>query len=129
MAPRAPLNTALGRMIFRRALLLLLWVQATAIAGEVSMPADVQSYLDRREACDHWRGEYGYDKERQADIDWSICQTCPGSDAALALLKKKYRSNGAVMARLNTLEEQIELPDKAEAKAFCSRTRKPSWEK
>jgi hypothetical protein len=114
-------------MTFRRALLLLLWVQATAIAGEVPIPVDVQSYLDRREACDHWRGEYGYDKERQADIDWSICQTCPGSDGALALLKKKYRSNGAVTARLNNLEEQIELPDKA--KAFCSRTRKPSWEK
>src|SRR5262245_37150097 len=59
-------------------------------AESVRLPAEVAAFLERRESCDHWRGEFGYDEERQSDIDWAICQACPGTDAQLARLKKKY---------------------------------------
>lgn len=97
-------------------------------AAAQEFPKDVLTFLDERESCDHWRGEDGYDKERQADINWSICQSCPGTDAQLAKLKKKYRTNKAIFDKLSELEENIEPKDKAAAKQFCQTTRKPNWD-
>ena len=90
-------------------------------------PEDVATFLADRESCDHWRGEDGYDAERRADIDWSICISCTGTDKKLALLKKKYRDNILIIEKLNELEPKIEPKNKAKAKLFCSKTRKPSW--
>ena len=97
-------------------------------AETVGLPAKVAAFLERRESCDHWRGERGYDKERQADIDWAMCQACPGTDAQLARLKKKYAANKAVMQKLSEIEPNIEPEDKAAAQRFCSKTRKPKWQ-
>ncbi|GHT91120.1 hypothetical protein AGMMS49545_06330 [Betaproteobacteria bacterium] len=77
------------------------------------------------ESCDHWRGESGYDKERQAEIDWATCQSCQGTDAELARLKKKYKADAQVMEALNELEVEIEPKDKVAAKRFCVSTKKP----
>lgn len=93
------------------------------------MPKDVSSLLALRESCDHWRGEYGYDEERQADINWSICQSCPGTDAELAKLKRKYMDQENILVKLNELEPEVEPKDKAEAQLFCKKTRKPEWYK
>jgi len=90
-------------------------------------PEDVATFLADRESCDHWSGEDGYDAERRADIDWSICTSCTGTDEKLVLLKKKYRHNKLVMKKLNELEPKIEPKNKSKAKLFCSKTRKPSW--
>lgn len=87
-------------------------------------PTDLRKFLERREECDHWRGETGYDKERQADIDRGICRTCMGTDAELARLKKKYRSNPGVMDVLDELDGAIERPGKAAANRFCRSTMK-----
>lgn len=93
------------------------------------MPKDVSSFLELRESCDHWRGEYGYDEERQADINWSICQSCPGTDAKLAKLKRKYSEQAKILAKLNELEPEVEPKDKTAARLFCKKTRKPEWYK
>jgi hypothetical protein len=95
----------------------------------IEHPAEVKRFLELRESCDHWRGESGYDKERQADIEWSICQSCQGTDAELARLKKKYNANPKVMEALNDLDLEIEPKDKAEARRFCKQTRKPEWQR
>lgn len=108
------------------AALSFLWVGPACAIETVGPPAEVAAFLERREACDHWRSELGYDEERQADIDWAICQTCPGTDAQLARLKKKYAMNRTVAERLSALEPNIETKDKAAARRFCSKTRKPS---
>ncbi|BCM25372.1 hypothetical protein [Methyloradius palustris] len=96
-------------------------------SAETPLPTDVSSFLELRESCDHWRGEYGYDKDRQSDIDWSICQSCPGTDAKLAKLKRKYKNQESVMIKLNDLESKIESKDKAATLKFCKTTRKPEW--
>lgn len=88
-------------------------------------PGDLRQVLERREACDHWRGEAGRDKERQRDIDRGVCRTCSGTDAELAKLKKKHKANPAVMDVLDELEETIEHPDRAAAKRFCRDLRQP----
>ena len=98
-------------------------------SGTDALPKDVSSFLKLRESCDHWRGEYGYDEERQADINWSVCQSCPRTDAKLAKLKHKYRGNEKVLEKLNKLEPEIEPKDKSEARRLCKKTRKPEWYK
>jgi hypothetical protein len=89
------------------------------------MPKDVATFLEKRESCDHWRGEEGYDKERRAEIDWSLCQSCPGTDSKLALLKKKYRDDKAMMDKLAEFESEIEPVDKAATSRFCRSLKKP----
>ncbi|MDY7539444.1 hypothetical protein QN372_02655 [Undibacterium sp. RTI2.1] len=91
-------------------------------------PKDVTAFLTARESCDHWRGEPGYDEERQADINWFVCQSCTGIDLKLAELKKKYRRSKSVMEKLGEFELQVESKNKAAAKQFCSNTRKPKME-
>lgn len=113
------------KIISAAMLLALLHIAATA--GPSGLPNDVSVFLERRESCDHWRGEDGYDKERQADIDWSICQSCLGTDQELAALKKKYQSNPRVMKTLAVLDPRIEPADKAASERFCRGTRKPTW--
>ena len=98
----------------------LLFICAPALSAD-ALPKDVSSFLQLRESCDHWRGEYGYDEERQADINWSICQACPGTDAKLAKLKRKYKSQENIIAKLNELESEIEPKDKSAAWAVLCR--------
>lgn len=95
------------------------------LAAEQELPREVSTFLEERESCDHWRGEEGYEKERRAAIDWSICQSCPGTDSKLALLKKKYRADRATMDKLTELEPKIEPNDKGATKRFCRSLKKP----
>lgn len=106
----------------------LLCICVPSLAAD-ALPKDVSSFLKLRELCDHWRGEYGYDEERQADINWSICQSCPGTDAKLAKLKRQYSGQENILAKLNELESEIEPKDKSAARQFCKKTRKPEWYK
>lgn len=100
-------------------------IPALGLAAEQGIPKDVSTFMEERESCDHWRGEEGYDKERRAEIDWSICQSCVGTDSRLALLKKKYQADKTTMAKLAELEPSIEPDDKVATKRFCRGLKKP----
>lgn len=108
------------------AAVLLSTLMLVSASAQTSLPADVARYLERRGSCDHWRGEDGYDAERQAYIKWATCQSCPGSDAGLATLKRKYAENPRVLAALAELEPMIEAPTAAERRAACRGVRKPT---
>lgn len=92
-----------------------------------SASADLDRYLLRRESCEHWLGEQGYDLQRQADINWSVCHSCSGIDEQLKKLKQKYRTNPNVLAQLKNLDPQLASPNQAESKRACAKTIKPSW--
>jgi len=94
-------------------------------AAVVELPKEVSSFLEERENCDHWRGEEGYDKERRAEIDWSICQSCPGTDSKIVVLKMKYGADKAIMEKLAELEPKIEPDDKGATERFCRSLKKP----
>ena len=98
----------------------LLTATGAAVAAE-SLPKEVSSFIAQREACDHWRGEYGYDEERQADIDAAVCETCTGTDERLAKLKQKYRGKKEILSKLNEFELDIEPEDTSQTAAFCKR--------
>ncbi|WP_395402820.1 hypothetical protein ACHMW6_30940 [Pseudoduganella sp. UC29_106] len=108
----------------RTALLLLMAAALTASAEPAGLPDDVSAFLAERESCDHWRGEDGYDADRRAEISWSVCQYCAGTDRKLASLKKKYRLSKQVMDRLTGLESHIEPGPAARQ---CRASRKSRW--
>ncbi|MGM9482063.1 hypothetical protein ACS5PN_12825 [Roseateles sp. NT4] len=110
----------------RSAAALLLSASLGAWAAPSPLPKEVQTLVDQREACDHYRGQRGFDAERQKDIDWSVCQSCPGTDAELARLKQKYKGNAHVTQALAGLEPRVEPDDKAAQAKFCQATRKPA---
>lgn len=79
------------------------------LAGE-SMPRDVQRFIDKREGCDHMRGEIPEpgEKQRMRAVNREIRKLCKGTDKDLAQLKRKYATNVSVMQRLNEFESDIE---------------------
>jgi len=85
------------------------YVCMDAVAG-TALPPDVAAFVERRDLCDHFRGEDPYDEERAAFLKENIERYCTGTDAELARLKDKYSGDKAVMDILNGYEDDIE-PD------------------
>ena len=82
-----------------------------ACAAEPAAP-DLATFLERRAACDHFRGEIPDPpaEERMREVQQKQAEYCTGTDAQLALLKKRYRDDPAVMKQLAEFEPQIEAP-------------------
>jgi len=87
----------------------LLMPSFLSLANE-SLPREVQRYVDKREGCDHMRGEIPdpREKQRMRDVEHEIQRLCKGTDKELARLKKKYANNPSVMRRLDEFESGIE---------------------
>jgi hypothetical protein len=91
----------------------LLTLSSRALAAE-SLPADVQSFVDTRQVCDHFRGEPwnpGDEPEikgRREFLLESIKKYCTGTDKRLAELRSKYGDNPKIIERLREYEDQIE---------------------
>jgi len=99
--------------VIQRAVFLILCLGVTpSIAAETHFPADVARFVDQREGCDHFRGEFPDppDAQRIKEIERELRKLCTGTDKKLADLKRKYARNRAVMERLNEFEEGIEPP-------------------
>lgn len=77
-------------------------------------PHEVRAYLDRRDACDHFRGEpwpEGDDADaaaRRRQLRDAMTKHCNGTDARLAELRVAYRDDPDVSAALGRLESDIE---------------------
>ena len=73
-----------------------------------SVPEDVRAFMERRDGCDHFRGEDSPDAGRRAQIDAELRQFCTGTDAELARLKRVYSGNRDVQILLDDYEPDIE---------------------
>jgi hypothetical protein len=84
-------------------------------AGASELPSEIQSFIDDRDICDHFRGEpwdSGNEpdvKERREFISKSIKKFCTGTDKRLFNLRQKYRNNQDVIERMSDYEDAIEL--------------------
>lgn len=89
--------------------LLLLTIVLPTIAKE-RLPRDVRRFVERREGCDHMRGEMPAPPETRhlPELRRETERLYKGTDAQLAQLKKKYRENSSVLKRLNEFEPDIE---------------------
>ena len=83
---------------------------ASAAIGQARLPEDVARFVERRDACDHFRGEEAYDAKRRDFLEQQTSKLCVGTDKQLAELKKKYAGNKAVMTKLADYEPEIEGP-------------------
>jgi len=88
----------------------LLGLSSLASHGQQKLPADVARFVQRRDLCDHFRGEELYDAERRAFLEKRMREYCTGTDAKLAALKRKYRGRFDVMAKLGEYEATVESP-------------------
>ncbi|QKD00326.1 hypothetical protein [Mesorhizobium loti] len=77
--------------------------------ASLSVPDDVRAFIDRRDGCDHFRGEDSPDAERRAQIDAALRQLCTGTDAELARLKRVYAGNPDIQRLLDDYEIDIEI--------------------
>ncbi|MHB1140155.1 MAG: hypothetical protein ACYC1T_00160 [Sulfuricaulis sp.] len=99
----------------KQILFLALCAVLTIGAAAHDLPVDVQSFIDDRDGCDHFRGEpwgAGDDpevKERREFIFENIKKLCTGTDKRLAELRNKYRNDPVVIERLRVYEDNIEL--------------------
>jgi hypothetical protein len=92
-----------------RITLIFLCVGLSACA-HTALPDDVVRFVEQREACDHFRGEFPDppDPERSAEVLKMILEFCTGTDARLAELRARHLANSSAIKRLNDFETVIE---------------------
>lgn len=71
-------------------------------------PQEVTAFMVDRDGCDHFRGEEAYDAERRAYITENIAELCQGTDARLAMLRRRYAGDRSVTAALKGYDAHIE---------------------
>ena len=82
---------------------------ATAASAPIpGLPPEVLAFKRKRDDCDHFRGEEGYDAERRAFLTKALARSCTGTDQALAALRQQHAANPAVIAALQGYEDRIE---------------------
>jgi hypothetical protein len=102
-------------MMRKTMLCLSLWMPLISSLANESLPHDVQSFVDKREGCDHMRGEIPEpsEKRRMREVSREMQKLCKGTDKELVQLKKKYAKNRVVMQRLDEFESGIEATQAA----------------
>jgi hypothetical protein len=84
-------------------------VAAQATTGTQStLPAEIIAFREKRDACDHFRGEEPYDAKRAAFLAAELARTCTGTDRELAALRKRFAGNAKAIAALKDYEDKIE---------------------
>jgi hypothetical protein len=78
--------------------------------GAASRPqqSDLDTFIARRDQCDHFRGEEAYDKARGRFLARQMRKYCKGTDKALARLKALHANDAKAMAVLSKYEDRIE---------------------
>jgi hypothetical protein len=67
----------------------------------LAAPRDVARYIGRREGCNHWAGEEGYDAARRAEINKAIDDLrCTVLDKDGQVLRHRYRHSPAISRAL-----------------------------
>ena len=93
-------------------LILVLFFQEAALALETAssnaLPAKVVTFMERRDMCDHFRGEDADDADRKAQINAKAIEYCTGTDKALQQLRRKYTNDPEVIFALSSYEDNIE---------------------
>lgn len=101
---RAADGPVLGALLLRRLLPLLVSGALSACAASGRLPEDVLRFMERRDVCDHLRGEFSGDPESDKDRIEMTNQACAGTDRQLAALLARYRHHQRVLEALGKYE-------------------------
>ncbi|MBP7394449.1 MAG: hypothetical protein KA945_11515 [Zoogloea sp.] len=88
--------------------LLLVGMMQAGPAFAARLPDDVARFVERRERCDHFRGEDSDDPQRRAYIALKQQRYCKGVDFELRRLKMRYRQDFRMRRLLKSYETPIE---------------------
>jgi hypothetical protein len=88
--------------------LLLGVISCLSAQAQSALPGDVLRFVERRDLCDHFRGEDPYDAARRKFLEASMRRFCTGTDDQLKALKSKYKTKPEVLLQLNEYESRIE---------------------
>jgi len=72
--------------------------------------SDIDKFVNRRAQCEHFRGEVSYDRTRGTFLNRKISETCLGTDAELAGLRRKYRDDKNIIRQLFIYDDKVERP-------------------
>lgn len=99
-----------GRKMKIQLMLISLLLTQVCVAATAPLPKDVARFVERREGCDHFRGEIpeSTDPDRVDEINRELKKLCNGTDKELLQLKKKYAADASVAAVLAEFEPNIE---------------------
>lgn len=91
------------------ATLLAICIPLAAHTAE-TLPTDVRHFIEKRDICDHLRGEWPDppDPARINEINAGIAKYCKGTDKRLAALRKRYARNKVVVQSLSEYESHLE---------------------
>lgn len=75
-----------------------------------SLPSDILKFTERRESCDHLRGEMSGepDQEGAKELEANLKKYCEGTDHELSRLRVKHIKNQAVIDSLSKYPTRIE---------------------
>jgi hypothetical protein len=92
---------------------LAILIAGLPVHSKETVPRDVQRFVDKREGCDHMRGEIPdpADKKRMKEVNRELRRLCTGTDKELARLKRKHATNAAIMHILDEFESGIEAAE------------------
>jgi hypothetical protein len=77
--------------------------------AQPALPDDVAKFVERRDRCEHFVGEEGYDAERAAFLTKNIVELCTGSKTQLVGLRQKYKANPLVTTALQKYAVELDL--------------------
>src|ERR1051325_2345796 len=77
-------NRAMQRQIIVRLIAGCAVLLACSATAQTRFPAEVERFIERRDKCDHFRGEEPYDQDRRAFIHERLLEFCVGTDKELA---------------------------------------------
>ena len=77
---------------------------------------EARAFIINRQGCDHFRGEPGYNEERQKFLNMQIEKLCTGTDKQLAQLRSRYVNSPETIKALADFEDCIEYD------SICSTT-------
>jgi hypothetical protein len=83
-------------------------VKPPVLQQSIGLPAEVTAFKKQRDICDHFRGEEAYDEMRGHFIAEQLAQSCAGTDAALARLRKRYVTDITITTALTQYEDRVE---------------------
>lgn len=83
-----------------------------------AMPGDVQAFLTRESACQHFAGEEAYDEDRARELAYAIHEYCDDRAGLFNALLQRHADNCLVHTELMLLGTRNELVLDADSRAL-----------
>lgn len=91
-----------------RALAGIIVLMSFSASVAATTPHDVARYIERREGCNHWSGEEGYDAARRAEINRNIqALGCTHLDNDERVLVHRYRHHAAIVRLIHAAHDAL----------------------